>query len=134
MAVLEKIMMTAEHSLHPAGDPIRPRVLKWTWRRATGMAVGAVYAPQFLMCLYTLGFVSCSHCKLAVWQVASVAPGLFIHESARKFLDTPNFSGAGEIAASCILTVMVIAGLVAWLRCAGRWRFALLLATMLVSA
>lgn len=46
------------------------------WWKSIGLAIAALYVPFVAMGIYTLFFVSCSHCKKAVWQLMQLAPGL----------------------------------------------------------
>ena len=86
------------------------------------------------MCLYTLGFVSCSHCKLAVWQIAPGAPGVFIYVWGHSIFGLPRFSNGVDLAFIGVYSLLVFCGLAAWLRCAGRWRIGVLSAATLGSA
>lgn len=46
------------------------------WRRALVLAVLAIYGPNLLMGIYTLGAVGCQHCRKSVWELMAVAPGI----------------------------------------------------------
>jgi len=100
----------------------------------TLLALGVVYVPQLAMCLYTLGWVACSHCKAAVWQLAPLAPGLLMYELTRKLVDLPHFSGAASMATIIVLTMLMLAGIAAGLRHAGRGRIPLALLLTLGSS
>lgn len=126
--------MTVEPAVPTANEPMLPRPGRISWPRAALLTVCAVYGPQLIMCLYTLGFVSCSHCKLAVWQVAPVAPGLFLGECGQRIFNLPHFSSELGIAFAIALSLLVLVGLTAWLRHAGRWRLAILILVALASA
>jgi Na+-translocating ferredoxin:NAD+ oxidoreductase RnfD subunit len=103
-------------------------------QRATAWTLGAVYLPLLVMCLYTLGWVSCSHCKAAVWQLTPTAPGLFAYELSRQAVDLPHFSGPFGVATSIVLTLLSLAGIAAWLRHAGRWRIPVATVVVLASS
>lgn len=126
--------MTVEPAVPTASEPMLPRPGRISWPCAALLTAYAVYGPQLIMCLYTLGFVSCSHCKAAVWQVAPVAPGLFLHESSRQIFNLPRFSSELGMAFAIGLSLLVLVGLTAWLRHAGRWRLAILILVALASA
>lgn len=100
----------------------------------TLLAFGVVYVPQLAMCLYTLGWVACSHCKAVVWQLAPLAPGLLAYELTRKLVDLPHFSGAAAMTAAMMLTVLMLAGIAAGFRHAGRGRIPLALLLTLGSS
>jgi hypothetical protein len=123
--------MTAESPIASAPGGSLPARL--TWLRALMLSVGAIYLPQFVMCLYTLLFVSCDHCKKGVWLVAPLAPGGFIWEWARHFIGLPRVSGwVGVLVAAC-LTQLVIVGFAFLLRKSGRWRYPLLVLMLVAS-
>jgi Na+-translocating ferredoxin:NAD+ oxidoreductase RnfD subunit len=86
--------------------------------------LGTVYLPLLVMCLYTQGWVSCSHCKAAVWWTAPTAPGLLTYELSRRLVDLPHFSGSFGVITTIALTLLLLAGIAAWFRRAGRWRIA----------
>lgn len=111
-----------------------PRPGRISWPRAALLTVCAVYGPQLIMCLCTLGFVSCSHCKAAVWQVAPVAPGLFLYECGRRIFNLPHFSSELGMAFAMALSLLVLVGLAAWLRHAGRWRVGIVTLVALAAA
>ena len=58
-------------------------------KRAAGLSCLAIYLPFVVMTLYTLFFVSCSHCKTAACKLLPCAPGLFVVEVGRSVLDLP---------------------------------------------
>lgn len=115
--------MPSSESPGPASDGQRPA--RWPWQRAVGLALAVLYGPQLAMCFYTLFWVGCGHCKRTVWVVVPMAPGLFLHEWTRQVAGLPHSSSAAGIAASIGLSAVVVGGLTAWLRCAGRWRMPL---------
>lgn len=126
--------MTVAHSLQPASDPGQQRRSRMSWPRTLALTAAAIYGPQLLMCLYTLGFVACSHCKAAVWQIAPIAPGLFFYEWGRRIFDLPRFSGVAGVTLAATLSLLVFVGLTTGLRHVGRWRAAILIAVALASA
>lgn len=126
--------MTAEPSSQPASDPVQLRATLRSWPRAALLTAGAIYGPQLLMCLYTLGFVACSHCKAGVWQLAPIVPGLFFYEWGRRLLDLPHFSGAVGVALSIVISLLVCAVLTLGVRQAGHWRAAILIPVLFASA
>ena len=125
--------MTAGQSTQSAGVPIASPSTARSWWCAALPTACAIYGPQLLMCLYTLFWVSCGHCKLAVWQVAPIAPGLFLYETGRRILDLPHFSSEIGITLTIALSVLVLAALTAWVRHAGRWWLAILIPVTLAS-
>ena len=46
------------------------------WPRALALAAVAVYGPQLAMGVFTLCRVSCEHCRVTVWKMMAVAPGV----------------------------------------------------------
>jgi hypothetical protein len=109
--------------------------VRLAWKRDLALAVGALYVPLLLMCCYTLLCVPCDHCKRSVWIVAPFAPGGFVWEWTRHFLQLPHPTSAVGAIVSGVLSVLITVGLAAWLRRARgrRWRY-ILLATILVAA
>lgn len=118
--------MTGEQTSQPVPESLRSDNDKLSWPRAVSLVLCAVYGPQLLMCLYTLLWISCSHCKLAVWMIAPVGPGLFLYEWARSLFGLQHFSSETGIVSTCVLTVLMLFGLTAWIRQAGRFRIAVL--------
>src|SRR5688500_10739222 len=49
-----------------------------TWKTAYALSWSAMYGPFAIMSTYTLMFVSCSHCKEAVWTLLPCAPGVIV--------------------------------------------------------
>ena len=82
-----------------------------SWNRAAGLACLAVYGPFLLMAIYTVLFVSCSHCKATVWMLLPCAPGLFPVEGMRRLL---NLSRPDDTIAfifafvACVLIVLML--------------------------
>jgi hypothetical protein len=60
-----------------------------SWKSAWAFSGLAVYGPFAAMGIYTLLFVSCSHCKAAVWTVFPSAPGIIPVDLVRRWLDLP---------------------------------------------
>jgi hypothetical protein len=113
--------------------PARSWPFARSWLGAALLTAAAIYGPQLSMCLYTQGFVACSHCKAGVWQVAPIAPGLFFYETGRRLLNLPHFSSAVGIAFVIVLSLLIFAGLTAGVRRAGRWWAAILIPVALAS-
>jgi hypothetical protein len=65
------------------------RLSAMSWNRAAAFSCLAVYGPSLLMAIYTLLFVSCSHCKATVWMLLPCAPGLLPVETLRRLLNLP---------------------------------------------
>jgi len=108
---------------NPASQTI-PRAASSSWRRAGLLAVGAVYGPQLLLGFYTLGFVSCQHCRETVWKMMAIAPGLELALVPMLLLRWhPSF---GETVSSIILSflsLLIVLGVAAWVRRWPRWRW-----------
>ena len=103
------------------------RATALSWGRATLLALGCVYVPLLAMCLYTLGWVSCSHCKVAVWKCAPIAPGLLVHAFTRGQLGLTHVPFAVGIVMMIAFTLLMLAGITAGLRHAGRVRIPLVI-------
>ncbi len=93
-----------------------------SWRRAIGLGCLAVYGPFLLMAFYTLAFVSCPHCKAAVWMLLPCAPGLLPTAAGRHWLALFHPSEALMFSLALIVslaTVLFLASLIrrgGWLR------------------
>ncbi len=72
------------------------------------------------MALYTLLFVSCSHCKACAWTLLAWSPGLLPVEAGRHWLDLPRPADAISFALAFIVTVSMVLSL-AWLIRRSRW-------------
>jgi hypothetical protein len=89
------------------------------WRAALGISAAAVYAPFVLMAIYTLAFISCSHCKAAAWTLVVPGPGIVPMEILRQALNTPRLPDGVSFAIGTVVAFAIIAGL-AWLGRLGR--------------
>jgi ABC-type transporter Mla maintaining outer membrane lipid asymmetry permease subunit MlaE len=91
--------------------PMERSVKKPSWRRAFALAAGVIYMPQLVMCLYTLAFVSCAHCKKAVGMVAPLAPGVFCYQLAQSLTGfTHHFTGSLGVVLTAAVLAIVAAG------------------------
>jgi hypothetical protein len=122
-------------SIESAGiPPAASRTAPLSWRRATAWTLGTAYLPLLAMCLYTLGWVSCSHCKVAVWKCAPIAPGLLVHTFTRGQLGLMHVPFAVGIVMMIAYTVLMLAGITAGHRHAGRGRTPLVIVLNLGAA
>jgi hypothetical protein len=85
-----------------------------SWKQAWLVSALAVYGPFAAMGIYTLLFVSCSHCKAAAWMVFPSAPGIIPVELARSWLDLPRPPDAIWICVGMACSAVLLAT-VAWL-------------------
>jgi hypothetical protein len=93
------------------------RSWKWAW----AFSALAVYGPFAAMGIYTLLFVSCSHCKAAVWTVFPSAPGLLPVDLVRRWLDLPRLPDEIWFPAAIVCSAVLLSA-VAWLvRRSSRW-------------
>ncbi len=95
-------------------------VLIISWSRAAVRSCLAVYGPFVIMAIYTLLFVSCSHCKKVVWAILPIGPSLLPFELARHWLKL-RLPGdvVGYILAFIASAALVLA--LAWLLRRGIW-------------
>jgi hypothetical protein len=92
-----------------------------SWKQAWGLSGLAVYGPFAAMVFYTLLFVSCSHCKAAVWTVFPSAPGILPVDLVRRWLDLPRPPDAIWLLTGVACSAALLAAL-AWLvRRESRW-------------
>jgi hypothetical protein len=91
-----------------------------SWKSDAGLAGLAVYAPFIVMAIYTLLFVSCSHCKTAAWKLLPCAPGLFLVELGRHCLDLPRPDDELSFTLASIASLGAVLFLSFMMRC-GRW-------------
>jgi hypothetical protein len=102
-----------------------------SWRWAWVLASSAVYGPFAAMGVYTLLFVSCSHCKAAVWTIFPTAPGIIPVELARRWLDLSRPPDAIWFLTGIACSAALLATL-AWLvRRDNRWLRAVSVAVVL---
>jgi hypothetical protein len=125
--------VAAEQSIPPASAPIPRPVRDYSWWHAALLTASAIYGPQLLMCLYTLGFVACSHCKTGVWLLAPIAPGLLLYEWGRHIFGLEHSSSAVGLTCTIALSLLVFGGLTVLMHNAERWRVAILIAVTLAS-
>lgn len=92
-----------------------------SWKRAGLVSGLAVYGPFAAMGIYTLLFVSCSHCKAAAWTMFPAAPGVIPIELFRRWLDLDRPAEAIWFSAAIVCSAGLWAAL-AWLvRSKNRW-------------
>jgi hypothetical protein len=84
------------------------------WKWACLLSGLTVYGPFAAMGIYTLMFVSCSHCKAAVWTVFPSAPGILPVDLVRRWLDLPRPTDAVWFLAGMACSAVLLAA-VAWL-------------------
>ena len=85
-----------------------------SWKRAWLFSGLAVYGPFAAMGVYTLQFVSCSHCKATVWTMFPSAPGILPVDLVRRWLDVPRPSDEIWFAAGMAFSALLLTA-VAWL-------------------
>jgi hypothetical protein len=112
-------LSTALNVTPPLDNPHRPAL---SWPRAMAWTLGAAYLPLLAMCLYTLGWVGCSHCKVTVWQLSPIGPGLFLWHLTRAVVDLPRLSDGIELTVAIVLTLPLLTLLAAAFHFSGRWR------------
>jgi hypothetical protein len=84
-----------------------------SWKKAVGLATAAVYGPFFLMAVYAVLFVKCTHCKKAAWTLLPLAPGILPAELGCQFLNVDRLEGWKWGTLAFLLAALTVAGL-AW--------------------
>lgn len=82
-----------------------------SWKGAFGIATLAVYGPFLVMGTYVLLFVSCSHCKTAVWTLLPLAPGILPTEVGLRLLHVPRPSDLLGFACAALMSLALVSGL-----------------------
>jgi hypothetical protein len=100
------------------------KALAISWKRAAGLSCLAVFGPFIVMAIYTLLFVSCSHCKRTAWTLLPCAPGLLPIEAGRRLLDLSRPADGINFALAFIVSLAMIFTLACLLRRGRRLRFA----------
>ena len=109
-----------------AGTPIS----RW---KALGQSVGAVHAPFGIMVIGTLLFVPCPHCKQAVCEILPLAPGLM--PSWLLLTRFSNHLPKVVLWLSCgVFDFLAVAGLALVIRRGGHWKWAGMIATLLIAS
>jgi hypothetical protein len=98
-----------------------PFVIQAAWKRAYLAAWLAVYGPFVGMASYTLGYVSCSHCKAAAWWLLPYGPGLFPLELVRSWLDLPRPGDPLVFVIALLVCALLVAALTGLLRILVFW-------------
>ena len=88
--------------------------LSIAYKTAMGLSCVAVYGPFVVMALYTLMFVSCSHCKATAWKLLPCAPGLIFVELGRASLDVSRPDDGVWFALAAIVSLAIVLAL-SWL-------------------
>jgi hypothetical protein len=92
-----------------------------SWKRAAGLSFLVAYGPFIVMAIYTLLFVSCSHCQMTTWMLLPCAPGLIPLETGSLWLHLPKPTNVLPIVAPAAIVSLAMVLLLAWLAWRGRW-------------